>query len=167
MLDGGVDDCMVIEYLSEGAADVFPARVFGQVTACASPQCGYHGSVIRVGGKHDDLGFRHALTQQAGGLDAITAGHPQIHEDDVGEQVSGQGDGLVAIRGGAHDFDVRQKAQHHRQPFTDHSLVVSDQNTHRLAHAGTRSSTRKPPRVIAVVSSPPSSSARSRIPVRP
>ena len=84
-----------------------------------------------------------------------------------GTQVSGQGDGLVTVRGGAHDFDVRQEAEHHRQAFTDHSLVVSDENTDRLAHAGTRNSTRKPPRVIAVVSSPPSSSARSRIPVRP
>ena len=167
MLDGGVDDGLVIEDLPEGVADLCSARVLGQVTACASPQGADHGPVIRVGGQHDDLGLRHARTQQASGLDAITAGHPQIHEDDVGEQVSGHGDRLVAISGGAHDLDVRQQAQHHRQSFTDHPLVVSDENTHRLAHAGTRNSTRKPPRVIAVLSSPPSSSARSRIPVRP
>ena len=167
MLDGGVDDGVVIEDLPEGVADFCPARVFGQVTACASPQGAYHGSVIRVGGEHDDLGRWHALTQQAGGLDAITAGHPQIHQDNVGEQISGHGDGLIAVRGGAHDFDVRQEAEHHGEPFTDHSLVVSDENAHRLAHAGTRNSTRKPPGVIVVVSSPPSSSARSRIPVRP
>ena len=85
MLDGGVDDRVVIEDLSEGVADLRPARVFGQVAACASPQGVYHGSVIRVGGKHDDLGLWHALTQQAGGLDAVTAGHPQVHENDVGE----------------------------------------------------------------------------------
>ena len=84
MLDGGVDDRVVIEDLPEGVADLCPARVFGQVTACASPQGVYHRPVIRVGGKHHDLGLRHALTQQPGGLDAITAGHPQIQQDDVG-----------------------------------------------------------------------------------
>ena len=77
------------------------------------------------------------------------------------------GDGLVAIGGGARDFYVRQESQHQRQSFTDHALVIGNENTYRLAHAGTRNSTRKPPRVIAVVRSPPSSSARSRIPVRP
>ncbi len=118
--------------------DLCPARVIDQVTACASPQGGYHGRVIRVCGQHDDLGIWHALTQQAGGLDAITAGHPQIHEDDVGEQVSGHGDGLVAITGGAHDFDVGQEAQQHRQSFTDHSLVVSDESTHRVPAAAER-----------------------------
>jgi len=85
MLDGGVDDRVVIEDLFEGVADLRPARVFGQVAACASPQGVYHGSVIRVGGKHDDRGLWHAVAQQAGGLDAIAAGHPQVHENDVWE----------------------------------------------------------------------------------
>jgi hypothetical protein len=40
MLNGGVDDCMVIENLPEGMADLCPARVLGQVTACAGPQGG-------------------------------------------------------------------------------------------------------------------------------
>jgi hypothetical protein len=112
VLDGGVDDRVVIEDLVEGMANLRPARVFGEVTAGASLQGVYHGSVIRVGGEHDDLGLWHALMQQAGGLDAVTAGHPQVHENDVGEQVSGHGDGLVTITGGAHDFDLRQEAEH-------------------------------------------------------
>ena len=167
MLNGGVDYRVAIEDLFEGMADLRPARVFSQVAACASAQGVYHRPVIRVGGKYHDLGLWRAITQQAGGLDAITAGHPQIHENDVGEQVSGQGDRLVTVTGGAHHLDLWQEAEHQCQSFTDHPLVVSDENTDWLAHAGTCNSTRKPPRVIAVVSSPPSSSARSRIPVRP
>jgi len=167
MLNGGVNDRMVIEDLPEGVPDLRAARVFGQVAACARPQGVYHGSVICVGGKYDDRGLWHAVTQQAGGLDAITAGHPQVHENDVWEQVNGQGDSLVTVSGGAHDLDLGQQAEHHRQPFTDHSLVVGDEDADRLVHAGTRNSTRKPRCVSAVVSSPPSSSARSRIPVRP
>ena len=85
MLDGGVDGRVVIEDLPEGVADLRPARVFGQVAACASSQGVYHGPVIRVGGKYDDRGLWHALTQQGGGLNAVTAGHPQVHEDDVWE----------------------------------------------------------------------------------
>jgi hypothetical protein len=167
MLNGGVDHRVVIEDLLEGTADVLPARVLGQVAACAGPQGGEHGPVVRVGGEDDDRAPRHAVAQQAGGLDAITAGHPQVHENDVREQLSGHRDGLVTVSGGTHDFDLRQQAEHHRQPFADHSLVVGDEDTDRLVHAGTRNSTRKPACVGAVVSSPPSSSARSRIPVRP
>ena len=89
VLYGGVDDRVVIEDLFEGVADLRPARVFGEVAACASSQGVYHGPVIRVGGKHDDLGLWHAVAQLPGGLDAVTAGHPQIHENDVWEQVSG------------------------------------------------------------------------------
>ena len=110
MLNGGVDGRVVIEDLPEGVADLRPARVFGQVATCASPQGVYHGSVIRVGGKYDDLGLWHVVTQQAGGVNAIAAGHPQVHENDVWEEVSGHGDGLVTVRGAAHDFDVKQEA---------------------------------------------------------
>ena len=85
MLNGGVDDRVVVEDLCKGLADLRPAGVFGEVAACAGPQGVYHGSVICVGGKYDDRGLWHAVTQQAGGLDAITAGHPQVHQDDVWE----------------------------------------------------------------------------------
>jgi hypothetical protein len=167
MLNGGIDHGAVIEDLPDGLADIRPARVLGQVATCAGPQGVYHRPVIGVGGKHHDRGPWHAVAQQTGGLDAIAPGHPQVHENDVRKQVSGEGDGLVAVSGGAHDFDFRQEAEHHRESFTDYPLVVSDEDTDPLAHAGTRNSTRKPPGVIAAASSPPSSSARSRIPVRP
>jgi hypothetical protein len=38
MLNGGIDHRAVITDLLEGVADVLPARVLGQVAACAGPQ---------------------------------------------------------------------------------------------------------------------------------
>ena len=42
----------------------------------------------------------------AGGLDAVDLGHRQVHEDHVGGQVGGQGDGLGAVGRGPDHLDV-------------------------------------------------------------
>jgi hypothetical protein len=47
------------------------------------------------------LRCRCLFPQQAGGLDAIAAGHAQVHQDDVRLQAGGQ-------RGGARDLDIWQ-----------------------------------------------------------
>src|ERR671935_69142 len=73
-------------------------------------------------------------------------------------------DRLVAVRSGADYLDTRQQAEQRRQPLADDALIVRE---HDGGHAGTHSSTRKPAWVGAAVSFPPSSSARSRMPVRP
>ena len=137
VLDGGVDGRVVVEDLPQRRPDLRTARVLGQVTAGAGPQGGEHGSVVGVGGERDHLDLGHAFAQQAGGLDAVAAGHPQVHEDDVGEQFGGQGDGLGTVTGGTHDIDIRQQAQHQGQPFPDHALVVSDEHAHRPSHVST------------------------------
>jgi hypothetical protein len=61
-----------------------------------------------------------------------------------GVQVLGEGNGLGAVRSGAHDVDVGQQPEDHRQSLPDDSLIVGDEDADRLAHAGTSSSTRKP-----------------------
>jgi hypothetical protein len=82
-------------------------------------------------------------------------------------QIAGQGDRLVAVGGGADHLDVAEETEYHGQSFSDHLLVIGDEHADRCAHAGSSSSTRKPLQVFCAVSVPPSSSARSRIPVSP
>ena len=107
-----------------------------------------------------------ALAQAAGGLDAVAVRHAQVHQDDVGAQSAGQRERLLAVRGGPDDLDPGQEPQQHLEALADDPLVVRDQHPDR-AHAGTHSSTRKPISVAAAASVPPSSSARSRMPVSP
>jgi len=64
----------------------------------------------------------------------------------------------------ADGLDALHQAEHHAQPFVDHPLVVGDEHPN---HAGTASSTRNPWPVGPALRVPPSSSARSRIPVSP
>src|SRR6185369_17509327 len=63
-------------------------------------------------------------------------------------------------------LDIVQEPQHECQTLADHALVVGDEYADPT-HAGTSSSTRNPVPVCSAMSVPPSSSARSRMPVSP
>ena len=79
-------------------------------------------------------------------------------------------DRLLAVGGRADHLDAGQQLEQHRQALADDALVVGQQDADRVlvaGHAGRNSSTRKPSEVGAAASRPPSSSARSRIPVSP
>src|SRR6185437_13010120 len=65
MLDGGVDDRVVVEDLPQSLADLRPARVLGQVSAGAGPQRAEHRPVVGVGGERDHLDLGNAFAQQA------------------------------------------------------------------------------------------------------
>ena len=97
------------------------------------------------------------------------AGHPQVHQHDVGRARDREPHRLFAVRRRADDLDARQQVEQHRQPLAHDALVVGKQDPDRIVvgHAGRYSSTRNPSAVGAAASRPPSSSARSRIPVSP
>ena len=67
----------------------------------------------------------------------------------------------------ADDLDAGDQPEKGAEPFADHALVIGHQDADRAGHAGTCNSTRNPPSVGPAVSVPPSSSARSLMPVRP
>ena len=71
---------------------------------------------------------------------------------------------LLAVGGGADELDPVQQTEQRAEALPDHALVVRQQHAD---HAGSHSSTTKPSVVGSARSRPPSSSARSRIPVRP
>ena len=167
MLDGRVDDGLVLENLEERAADLLPSGVLGEIPARTRPERIEHRPVVGVGGQHHDLDQGLSLAQLAGGLDAVAAGHPQVHQHHVGVKRTRHGDGLGPVRGFTHHLDVGEEPEHHGQSLADDPLIIGDQNTDRLAHTGTSSSTRKPWQVDSVTSDPPRSSALSRMPVRP
>jgi hypothetical protein len=85
--------------------------------------------------------LRGVVAQAPGRLDPVQAGHAQVHEDDVGRQLHGEGRRLVAVGGGADDLHPGQQAEQHHQAFAHHPLVVGDQDADPPAHAGIHSST--------------------------
>ncbi len=63
---------------------------------------------------------------EPGGLHAVEDGHGDVHQDDVGSQLEGQAEGLVAVGGLAHHLEalVLQGAA---QALAEHPVVVGDQ----------------------------------------
>ncbi len=162
--DRRVDGRAVVEHLPQRLVDLGTAGVLGEVAARTGPQRVEDRAVVGVGGEDDDAHVGVLGAQPAGGLDAVAARHAQVHQHDVGRQLAGERDGLGAVGGGADDLDAGQQAEHHGQALADHPLVVGDEHPD---HAGTARSTRNPSWSAVVTSVPPSSSARSRMPVSP
>ena len=130
------------------------------------------------------------LAQAARGLDPVDARHAQVHEHDLGPVLGAERERLLAVGRGGHELDAVEQPEQRADALAHEALVVGEQDADRpvltvgrgvaRAHrrsistadlastdVGSRSSTRKPSRVGSASSSPPSSSARSRIPVRP
>ena len=116
VLHGRVDDCLVLEDLLQGVADLRSAGILGEITASPGPERVEH----RIGRRRrwsrtTTLVSRSALAQEAGGLDAVAARHPQVHEDDVRAELAAKRDRLGPVRSGPHDLDVVEQAEHHRR----------------------------------------------------
>ena len=145
------------------------AGVLGQVAARARAQRAEHGLVVGVGGERDHARVRPLGRQPARRLDAVAARHPQVHQHDVGlalerparppprrrrrcpTQLDARRAGRAASRGS------RARAAG-RRPAGRGSVAVTRAAT---ARRGSRR------RSGAAERRPPSSSARSRMPVSP
>jgi hypothetical protein len=88
-----------------------------------------------------------------GGLDAVDARHPDVHQDHVGVQFPGQPDRLGPVAGLAHDVDVVGFLQDHPETGPHQRLVIGQQqaDAHRtgpiaaVAVMGRRAWIRHPP----------------------
>ena len=78
--------------------------------------------------------------------------------------LGGERERLLAVGGGADELDPVEQPEQRPEALADHALVVGEQDAD---HAGSHSSTRKPSSVGPALRRPPSSSARSRMPVSP
>ncbi|MDP9679503.1 hypothetical protein J2S47_000005 [Streptomyces griseoviridis] len=79
------------------------ACVFEEEAGRAGSQ-GLVGVLVEVeGGQDQDPRATAGLGDAAGGLDAVDAGHPDVHQDDVGAQSRGQANGLLPLGGFADD----------------------------------------------------------------
>ena len=75
----------------------------------------------------------------------------------------GERERLLAVGRGPDELDPVEQAEQRAEALADHALVVGEQDPYRGSH----SSTLKPSSVGPAFRRPPSSSARSRMPVSP
>ena len=92
------------------------------------------------------------------------ARHAQVHEHDVGVVAGRERDRLLPVGRRADQLDAVEQTEQRAEALAHDALVVGEQDAD---HAGSHSSTRKPSPVGSAHRRPPSSSARSRMPVRP
>ena len=92
------------------------------------------------GGEDQDFDAGHALvgTDPPGCLQTIDAGHPDVHQHDVGAMLACERDGLGAVFGLTDDFDVVSGVQQHAKAGADQRLIVGEQDADHDAAKGSR-----------------------------
>ena len=72
------------------------------------------------------MGYGHDLAR---GIDAVEAGHLDVHDDDVRLALRRYGDGLITGGGLADHLDVGRGIEQGAQRAQNHRMVVGDQDT--------------------------------------
>jgi hypothetical protein len=123
--------------------------------------------VVIERGQHDDAhaAQRRVGGDRLGGLQAVEAGHADVHQHDVGDEAARRVGRLVAVGGLADHLDAVLRGQQRPKARAHERLVVGEQDAD---HRGSLARTRNPPRAPGpVMSSPSSAAARSRMPFSP
>ncbi len=127
----------------------FGPGVLEQETARPGVQRAEEHLVVIEGRQHDDPHRRRLDGQFGGGGNAVAAGHPHIHQDDVRVRGAHDRHGLLAVAGlPAHLNSVR--VQDGAQGDPHHRLVIDDDHprwpprTARLSHRWTLAGVRSP-----------------------
>src|SRR5262249_9949656 len=128
--------------------------------------------VLLEGREDHDLDVRRDVEDLAGGGDSVEAGHPHIHEHEVGAKRAGALDGRAAVSGLADDLDALVAREDGFQARAHEVVVVDEEDPNRrLRHAassppwyGRRARTRNAAPSRDASRAPPRSDARSRMP---
>ncbi len=92
------------------------------------------GVLVEVeGGQDEDAGAVACGDDPAGGLDAVHAGHPYVHQDHVGAQFGGHPHRLAAVARLADHLGVGGGLQQHAETQALEWLVVHDEHGRHAA----------------------------------
>jgi hypothetical protein len=106
-------------------------RVFEQKAARSELQGPQHHVVGVEGGEHEDPGRVRLGQQQLGGGQSVLVGHPDVHQHDLGPQLTDHAHGLQAVPGLADEVQVGLATENEAQPGPHHRVVVHD---HQSCH---------------------------------
>ncbi len=113
---------------ADGAGQRLGVDVLVDVSPGAGAQGGDHGALLGEAGDDQDAGGVGQFPQAAQGLDAVHAGHLDVHQDDVGLELLGAGHALGAVAGLADHLDVVLDLQEGAQAAADHLVVVDEED---------------------------------------
>ena len=113
---------------ADGAGQRVRVDVLVDVTGGARAQGGDDRALLGEAGDDQHPGGVVQFAELAERLDAVHAGHLDVHQDDVGPQLLGAGDALGAVRRLADDLDVVLDLQEGAQSAADHLVVVDEQH---------------------------------------
>ncbi len=116
---------------ADRAGQCLRVDVLVDVPGGAGPQRGDHGAVLGEAGDDEDPGPAALLLERAQRLDAVDAGHLEVHQDHVGVERAGPGDALGAVGGLADHLDVVLHLQEGAQAAADDLVVVDQQDADR------------------------------------
>ena len=149
--DARGDHGVACGHAADCCEQVLGSGVLQKEAGCSGAQRG-EGVLVEVeGGQDEHPRVREFLGDPAGGLDAVGAGHADVHQDDVGPQPAGQLQGLGAVRRLADRVHVGLGVEDHAERQAQQRLVVGEQDADRHAapsSGGSRSrraKTRQPP----------------------
>lgn len=120
---------------SDRLGEVVAGGVLEEVADGAGFDCSQDVAVGVIGSEDDDAHGGQLCGEGGGGRYTVDMWHSQVHEENVGFQQEGTGDGFGAVGGFADKCDVGLHAEHSGEPGTDDGMVVSE---HDSDHAGTR-----------------------------
>src|SRR5205823_10181364 len=92
--------------LADRVDHVFGGAVLHEVAGGARPDGVDEHLPVGVHGEDHHLGPRELVAHAAGGGHAVEHGHGDVHEHDVGTELLGQPDGLLAVGGLADDVEA-------------------------------------------------------------
>ena len=126
--DGGGE----VGFAGGGGADAFD-KFFGggvleNVAAAAGAEDFVEVGVIVVHGEGDDADGGEEVVDASGGGDAVEFGHADVHDDDLGLEFFGEGDGFEAVFGFADDFEVGFGVEEEADAAADDGVVIGEED---------------------------------------
>lgn len=149
---------------ANGLDDLRAGRALEDVAGGARPHGGVEAAVVVAHGEHEHRTGEAVTQDAAGGLDAVDAGHLQIHQHDIGMERCGRGDHLVSVGCLADEVEPAGVGDETAQTIAEERMVIGDEDpdTHQIsAHSAETSVPRGRSGRMSRV--PPSSAARSRM----
>src|SRR5207244_650066 len=165
--------------------DLLAWRVLEQEASGSGSQCAGEHLIVVECGQDEDWRAAGQATQPTGGLGAIDVLHSNVHYHDVGPQLIGGRDHLSPISAIADHLEALLRAEDHPQTRPHQRLVVDEKHARGrgarhvswassarslaawLSASGREQSTAQPAPSGPATTLPPSSSARSRMPMSP
>ncbi len=116
----------------DARGDLVTGDVFEDVAVRARPDSLEKVGLLVGHGQHDDTRGWHTLANRLACLDPTAPGHPDVHEDDIGNRRLRALDGGHPVVGFVDDDDVAIELKDGAKSLTEQRVVVGDQHPDRV-----------------------------------